>query len=103
MTRNNNITYDKVQKRIKTYIEDKKELELIKRAYEFARDKHEGQYRKTGEPYITHPLSVAMILTEIYADAETLCAGLLHDVLEDCDCTEEESYLEFTSQLKMII
>ena len=103
MTRNNNITYDKVQKRIKTYIEDKKELELVKRAYEFARDKHEGQYRKTGEPYITHPLSVAMILTEIYADAETLCAGLLHDVLEDCDCTEEEMEKEFGTSITRIV
>ena len=103
MTRNNNITYDKVQKRIKTYIEDKKELELVKRAYEFARDKHEGQYRKTGEPYITHPLSVAMILTEIYADAETLSAGLMHDVLEDCDCTEEEMEKEFGKSITRIV
>ena len=103
MTRNNNITYDKVLKRIKTYIEDKKELELIKRAYEFARDKHEGQYRKTGEPYITHPLSVAMILTEIYADAETLSAGLLHDVLEDCDCTEEEMTEAFGATITRIV
>ena len=103
MTRNNNITYDKVQKRIKTYIEDKKELELVKRAYEFARDKHEGQYRKTGEPYITHPLSVAMILTEIYADSETLCAGLLHDVLEDCDCTEEEMEKAFGKTITRIV
>ena len=103
MTRTNNITYDKVLKRIKTYIEDKKELELVKRAYEFARDKHEGQYRKTGEPYITHPLSVAMILTEIYADAETLSAGLLHDVLEDCDCTEEEMEKEFGKSITRIV
>ena len=103
MTRTNNITYDKVLKRIKTYIEDKKELDLVKRAYEFARDKHEGQYRKTGEPYITHPLSVAMILTEIYADAETLSAGLLHDVLEDCDCTEEEMTNEFGSTITKIV
>ncbi len=103
MTRINNITYEKVLKRIKTYIEDKKELEVIKHAYEFARDKHEGQYRKTGEPYITHPLSVVLILTEIYADYETLAAGFLHDVLEDCDCTEEEMTKEFGTTITRIV
>ncbi|MBQ6538968.1 MAG: bifunctional (p)ppGpp synthetase/guanosine-3',5'-bis(diphosphate) 3'-pyrophosphohydrolase [Bacilli bacterium] len=85
-----NITFDDVLKKIKKYITDKHELEVIKRAYEFANLKHEGQYRKTGEAYIIHPLNVAVILTEIYADYETLSAGILHDVLEDCDCTTDE-------------
>ena len=84
------ITYDIVLEKIKTYIEDPKELELIDKAYTLAREKHEGQYRKTGEAYIIHPLNVALILTEIYADAETMSAGLLHDVLEDCECSDEE-------------
>ena len=84
------ITYDIVLEKIKTYIEDPKELELIDKAYNLAREKHEGQYRKTGEAYIIHPLNVALILTEIYADAETISAGLLHDVLEDCECSDEE-------------
>ena len=85
-----NITFDQVMEKIKSYIEDEKELQVINDAYELARSKHEGQYRKTGEAYIIHPLNVALILTEIYADYETISAGLLHDVLEDCDCTHEE-------------
>ena len=84
------ITYQEVEEKIKTYITDKKELKNIRTAYELAEKKHEGQFRKSGEPYIVHPLNVAMILTTIYADSETIQAALLHDVLEDCDCTNEE-------------
>ncbi|MBP3799627.1 MAG: bifunctional (p)ppGpp synthetase/guanosine-3',5'-bis(diphosphate) 3'-pyrophosphohydrolase [Bacilli bacterium] len=84
------ITFDDVKEKIKTYITDKNELKNIEKAYKLAEEKHEGQYRKSGEPYIVHPLNVAMILTTIYADSETLQAALLHDVLEDCDCTREE-------------
>lgn len=62
-------------------VEDK---ELIIRAYEFAKVCHEGVFRKSGEPYIIHPLSVACILAEMHADADTIAAGLLHDILEDC-------------------
>ena len=85
MSRNrDNISFDQVLEKINSYIEDEKELQVINDAYELARSKHEGQYRKTGEAYIIHPLNVALILTEIYADYETISAGLLHDVLEDC-------------------
>ena len=115
-----NIKFDDVLIKINNYITDEHELDVIKKAYDLAFAKHEGQYRKTGEAYIIHPLNVAVILTEIYADYETISAGLLHDVLEDCDCTVEEmekevgtnitklvqvllSYLKFISQLKMII
>ncbi|MBQ6477369.1 MAG: bifunctional (p)ppGpp synthetase/guanosine-3',5'-bis(diphosphate) 3'-pyrophosphohydrolase [Bacilli bacterium] len=91
MSRNQDtITYDDVLKRVKTYITSPKELKVIDKAYALAHEKHEGQYRKSGEPYIIHPLNVALILTDIYADYETISAGLLHDVLEDCDCTVEE-------------
>jgi GTP diphosphokinase / guanosine-3',5'-bis(diphosphate) 3'-diphosphatase len=56
---------------------------LVERAYAFAEAAHEGQTRKSGEPYITHPLEVAYILAEMHMDAETLAAALLHDVVED--------------------
>ncbi len=62
-------------------VEDK---ELIIRAYEFAKVCHKNVFRKSGEPYIIHPLSVACILAEMHADADTIAAGLLHDILEDC-------------------
>ena len=64
------ITFDDVMKCVKTYITDKKELSNIKKAYELALKKHEGQYRKSGEAYIIHPLNVAKILTEVHADCK---------------------------------
>ena len=64
--------------------------EQVKKAYEFARQLHEGQFRQSGEPYISHPLNVAYILAELHADCDTLCAGLLHDTIEDTDITKEE-------------
>lgn len=82
-----NITFEDVLEKVKSYIEDEEKIKVIQQAYLFAQEKHEGQFRKSGEPYITHPLNVAQILTTIYADYETISAGLLHDVLEDCDCT----------------
>ncbi len=97
------VTYEDLEKCIKTYITDKDELENIHKAYLFAFEKHEGQIRKSGEPYIIHPLCVAKILTEIYADAETLEAGLLHDVLEDCNCTYEEMEHEFGPVVTKIV
>ena len=66
------------------------EINGIKSAYLFAEERHRGQKRKTNEEYIIHPLNVAIILTEIKADAETIIAGLLHDVLEDTNTTKVE-------------
>ena len=62
----------------------------IYRAYDIANKLHDGQFRKSGEPYIIHPINVAYILTELKADSDTICAGLLHDTLEDTDITKEE-------------
>lgn len=62
----------------------------IYRAYEVAKKLHDGQMRKSGEPYIIHPINVAYILTELKADSDTICAGLLHDTLEDTDISYEE-------------
>ena len=76
--------------KVRSYIEDEEQIKVIEKAYDFAKLKHEGQFRKSGEPYITHPMNVALILISVYADFETISAGLLHDVLEDCDCTPEE-------------
>lgn len=64
---------------------------IVIKAYNYAKYLHDGQYRQSGEPYIIHPLNVANILAEYHADTDTLCAALLHDVLEDCsDKTSEE-------------
>lgn len=83
-------TIDDLIEKASNYISDEKQLEVIREAYEFAFKKHKGQFRKSGEEYIYHPLNVAIILTTISADSETLTAALLHDVIEDCDCEREE-------------
>jgi guanosine-3',5'-bis(diphosphate) 3'-pyrophosphohydrolase len=70
----------------------KKELDLLHVAYNVAFEAHKNQYRKEGSPYITHPVEVATILIELHLDIETVCAGLMHDVLEDSFI--KKAYLE---------
>ena len=71
------------------YLESE-QVELLKQAYQVARDAHEGQMRTSGEPYITHPVAVARILADMRLDHETLMAALLHDTIEDTPVTKEE-------------
>ena len=66
------------------------EVAIVKKTYEFASELHKGQKRQSGDDYITHPLNVAYILAEMHADRDTVCAGLLHDTLEDTHITKEE-------------
>jgi (p)ppGpp synthase/HD superfamily hydrolase len=73
------------------------DVALVERAFEFSESAHRGQFRKSGEPYITHPLAVASILSEWQLDAEGLAAALLHDVMEDTSVTRSE--LELTTVL----
>ncbi len=82
------VTIESLLKKIKEY--NFFELEKVKKAYEFAKLKHINQTRQSGEPYIIHPLNVAYILAEMHADMDTICAGLLHDTLEDTNTTKEE-------------
>lgn len=84
------ITFDIFFDAVKSYIDDEKELETIKKAYEFAEEKHYGQKRLNGEDYITHPLNVALILTKIHSDYETLCASLLHETIRTQGVEESE-------------
>lgn len=97
------ITIEDVLEKVKAYIEDEEQINIIEKAYQFAKAKHEGQYRKSGEAYIYHPMNVALILTTIYADYETISAGFLHDVLEDCDCTVEEMESNFGPAITKLV
>ena len=97
------LTFLDVLEKAKTYIEDEEQLKFIEKAYLFAKEKHKGQYRKSGEEYIIHPLNVALILTTIYADYQTIAAGFLHDVLEDCDCSFEEMQNEFGDEVTKLV
>ncbi len=76
---------------------------LVRDAYEFAREKHEGQFRKSGEPYFSHPAEVAYILAELRMDVPTIVAGLLHDTLEDTDTTVEEIEEKFGREVAFIV
>ena len=67
----------------------------IKKAVSFADQAHQGQFRKSGEPFIIHPINVGMILASLKMDADTIIAGLLHDVVEDCDISLAEVRKEF--------
>ena len=78
-------------------------IKLVQKAYEFANEKHKDQLRKSGEPYIIHPLNVAYILTTIDLDEETICAALLHDVVEDTEVTHEDIIKEFSQQIADLV
>lgn len=97
------ITIEKVLELASTYLKLEKNINLIKDAYELAALKHEGQFRKSGEPYICHPLHVAYLLCEYNAGPATIAAGLLHDVVEDTDVTLEEVRKRFGEDVAKIV
>ena len=97
----NVVSYDKFFELLINYsLEDKIK---IKKAYDVAAAKHYGQKRQSGEDYIIHPLNVAYILAEIHADVDTICAGLLHDTLEDTNTTKEELIIEFNEDVANLV
>lgn len=81
----------------------KEHQEIIARVLDFATRKHEGQNRVSGEPYITHPIAVANILLDLGMDYSSVCAALLHDVLEDTDTTEEEIRKQFGNTITELV
>ena len=86
---------------IKTY--NIEEVDIIKKAYEYAENLHSGQVRQSGEPYIIHPLNVAYILAEMHADRDTICAGLLHDTMEDTNITKEDIAHDFNQSIANLV
>ena len=98
------INIDDLLLSIQSYHKNLEDLEMVKRAFQFASILHQDQKRKSGEPYIVHPLSVAYILTTFArADMNTICAALLHDTLEDTDCTSEDITLNFGKEVCMLV
>lgn len=79
------------------------DISMIEKAYRIAKKAHEGQFRKSGEPYIMHPLCVAIILAELELDKETIVAGILHDVIEDTIMTDEEIEREFSPEILLLV
>lgn len=82
---------------------NKEEVDMIKKAYDYAALMHSGQTRQSGEPYIIHPLNVAYIVAEMHADRNTVCAALLHDTLEDTRATKEEIAELFNSDIAALV
>src|ERR1039457_883756 len=74
---------------LSTYLKPK-DVEHVRVAIEFSRAAHQGQMRQSGDPYISHPIAVARILTPLHIDAQAIIAALLHDVVEDTDTTTEQ-------------
>jgi len=100
----NNITIDDLLKLVSNYKQNY--IDMIKKAYDYADYLHEGQKRQSGEPYIIHPLNVAYILCEMsgkHADADTICAALLHDTLEDTKATKKEIEEMFNSDVANLV
>ena len=87
---------------IQTYNPDA-EVALLERCYRFAQEAHEGQQRKSGEPYFTHCAKTAEILAELRLDTHTICAGLMHDVLEDTRITRQEMQVRFGANIANLV
>lgn len=96
-------TIDDIITYCQSYLHNKDNLNLIKKAYDVAKKKHEGQFRKSGDPYIQHPVEVAYILATLHAGPDTIAAGLLHDVLEDTDMSKEEMAATFNKDVAEIV
>ncbi len=79
------------------------DLELIKRAYAFAENAHQGQLRKSGDPYLIHPLTVAQIIAELRLDVGCICAGLLHDCVEDTSATVDDISKLFGPDVALLV
>lgn len=97
----NNITLQDLLDKFEEY--NPEEVEIVKKAYEYADALHKGQMRQSGEPYIIHPLNVAYILAEMHADKDTICAGLLHDTLEDTNITKEDIAHDFNQNIANLV
>ena len=97
------ITINDLISEFKRYDNDPEDIDLVNRAYDYAYKKHFGVKRISGDDYITHPLNVAMILTDINADAACMAAALLHDTIEDTDSTKEEITELFGSEVALLV
>lgn len=97
------LKYQELEDTVKKYISKPENLDLIKRAYLFSRERHGDQMRRSGEPYILHPLEVSIILAELHAGPSTIAAGLLHDVLEDTTVTKEEMTQVFGEEITSLV
>ena len=98
-----NKTFDAIMTEVKKYMVREENLQLITKAYEYANEKHKNQFRKSGEPYVVHVLNVGYILATLRSQPQTIAAGLLHDVIEDCDVDVEEFKQLFGEEILTLV
>ena len=100
---NVNVTLDVLMDEVKTYIQNPESLELIRKAYLYAEKHHDGQFRRSGEPYMVHAAQVGYILATMKVGPKTIVGGLLHDVLEDCGVSPEQMTADFDEEITMLV
>lgn len=104
MSQKKQVTFEECMQNIQTYIKRPENIELIQRAYDFAYKHHEGQFRKSGEPYVVHVIQVANTLALLHCGPKTIAAGLLHDTVEDCEgVTDEVITQEFGEEICTLV
>jgi len=96
------ISLDEIVQRVKGYYPDA-DFTLLRKAFHYATKSHEGQTRRSGEEYIIHPLNVAVTLIKLKMDLDSIIAGILHDVVEDCDVSPTEINDEFSPQIAQLV
>lgn len=96
------VDFSQVIEKVSSYMKDF-EIDELKRAYQFAEAAHQGQTRKTGEAFITHPVHVALILAELRMDIDTLVAAILHDTVEDSSSSLEDIEREFSTEVMVLV
>jgi GTP diphosphokinase / guanosine-3',5'-bis(diphosphate) 3'-diphosphatase len=102
MAKDQVLTPEQVIDKTREYLNDE-HVEMVQKAYEYARDAHSEQYRKSGEPYIIHPIQVAGILADLEMDPSTVAAGFLHDVVEDTGVSLGEIEEAFNAEVAMLV
>lgn len=102
MAKDQIFTAEEVFAIVATYMNDKN-VQFVKKSYEMAEHAHREQFRKSGEPYIIHPIQVAGILAELQMDPATVAAGFLHDVVEDTDIHRDDIVREFSEEVAMLV
>ncbi len=103
MVRSNVVDFEGLMEEVQLYIKRKENLELIEKAYYYALEHHEGQFRKSGEPYIIHAIQVGYILAMLRTGPTTIAAGLLHDVVEDCNVTSQQIADDFNEEIAKLV
>ncbi len=101
--KNKDIGIDDVLNEVRTYIINEDSLKIVEHAANFASEKHAGQFRRSGEPYLVHLINVAYILATLKCGPKTVAAGFLHDVIEDCGLTRDELAEEFDGEIADIV